>query len=417
VEGNTLKKIISILINATLCAVLAMGGTPVRANTTASQARPHGTVPSKIYLPLVRKVFPPSPLIVPITAGFYHTCGLTAAGGVKCWGRNEHGQLGDNTTTNHYTPVGVSGLTSGVKTLAAGGEHACALTAGGGVKCWGYNLHGQLGDGTTTDRHTPVDGIGLASGVLTVAANEFHTCALTAGGGVKCWGDNDFGQLGDGTTTDRSTPVDVVGLASGVRALAVGAGHACALTAGGGVKCWGDNWAGQLGDGTITERLTPVDVVGLASGVQALTAGQYHICALLQTGGVKCWGWNNNGQLGDGSISTRLTPVDVSGLASGVQALAAGGIHTCALTAGGGVKCWGNNGSGELGDDTTTERHTPVDVFGLESGVRALTAGQYHTCALAVTGGVKCWGDNEWGQLGDDTTTDRRKPVDVIGFP
>ncbi len=232
-----------------------------------------------------------------------------------------------------------------------------------------------------------MDVAGLASGVGASAAGYGHTCALTAGGGVKCWGWNDSGQLGDGTTTElRLMPVDVIGLASGVAALDAGWSHTCALTAGAGSSAGGST-NGQLGDGTTTNRLTPVDVAGLASGVGALAAGGAHTCALTVGGGVKCWGWNGYGQLGDGTTTNRLTPVDVAGLASGVGALAAGNVHTCALTAAGGVKCWRPNGCGQLGDGTTTFRPTPVDVAGLASGVAALAAGYAHTCALTAAGG------------------------------
>jgi alpha-tubulin suppressor-like RCC1 family protein len=252
-----------------------------------------------------------------------------------------------------------------VAALAAGWEHTCALASGGGVKCWGWNEYGRLGDGTTTDRSTPVDVVGLASGVAAIAAGVEHTCALmdaVHGGGVKCWGWDGYGQLGLGTITYRTTPVAVVGLASGAAAIAAGRSHTCALTSGGGVKCWGGNWHGRLGDGTTTDRSTPVDVVGLGSGVAALAAGWEHTCALASGGGVKCWGENGYGRLGDGTTTWRSTPVAVVGLASGAAAIAAGRSHTCALTSGGGAKCWGWDGDGQLGLGTITYRTTPVDV-------------------------------------------------------
>jgi alpha-tubulin suppressor-like RCC1 family protein len=347
-----------------------------------------------------------------VDAGYEHTCAVTITGGLKCWGNNDAGQLGDGTTTDRVMPVDVSGLTSGVVAVAAGYEHTCAVTSSGGVKCWGGNYWGQLGDGTTTDSTTPVDVSGLASGVMAVATGDTHTCALTSGG-VKCWGANGRGQLGDGTTTDSTTPVDIVGLASGVVAVAAGGWHTCALTSSGGARCWGANYYGQLGDGTTIDSTTPVDVSGLASGVVAVAAGGDHTCAVTNSGGVKCWGWNYSGQLGDGTTTDSTTPVDVSGLESGVVAVAVGDYHTCAVTSSGGVKCWGANGQGQLGDGTTTDRLTPVDVVGLAGGAVAVAAGSWHTCALTSSGGARCWGDNYYGQLGDGTTIHRTTPVDV----
>ncbi len=323
-----------------------------------------------------------------IAAGLAHSCALTRAGRVKCWGDNGHDQLGNQTTGNRATPVDVSGL-SGVTAIAAGVRHTCALTGAGGVKCWGANISGALGDGTSNRRpRRVVDVFGLSGGVTAIAAGFDHSCALTSTGRVKCWGSNRFGQLGDDTTNDRWSPVEVVGL-SGVRAIAAGGFQSCALTTDGGVKCWG----GSTGDAP-----TPVDVSGLAGAATAITVN----CALMGTGGLKCWGRDRKA-------------VDVPGLSSGVAAIASG-IHGCALMTTGGVKCWGLNDHGQLGDGTTVDRSTPVEVSGLIRDVTAIVVGDFHSCALLRTGGVKCWGLNTPGQLGDRTTRDRSTPVDVVGF-
>ncbi len=349
-----------------------------------------------------------------IAAGDTHTCALSTAGGVKCWGDNFTGQLGSNSTVTPYTPVDVAGLSSGVASIAAGYYHSCAITTAGVVKCWGGNSGGQLGDNSYTSRSTAMNVTGLASGVTAVAAGEYHSCALTAVGGVKCWGDNSYGQLGDNTATARLTPVDVVGLGSGVVAVAAGRNHSCALTAAGGVKCWGYAINGQIGDGGVTNRLAPVAVTGLGSGVVAIAAGNYHSCAVTSSGGAYCWGYNFDGELGDNTNVSHLAPVAVSGLANGAVAIAAGYFHTCALNSAGAVKCWGRNDSGQLGDNSTTNRLTPVSVTGLASGVTALALGGYHSCALTTASGVKCWGYNMYGQLGDNSLANRLMPVDVI---
>lgn len=354
-----------------------------------------------------------------VTAGENHTCAITAEGGTKCWGHNNLGQLGNGTTTNYSTPVDVINLSSGTASVAAGGDHTCAVTVDGKVKCWGWNGQGQLGDSTNTIRFKkPVNATGLGEGAAAITTGAHHTCAITSDGTAKCWGANERGQLGEGTTTARSVPVDVLGLAGRVAAVTGGGDHTCALTIDGGVKCWGDNWYGQLGDGTYTQRSTPFDVVGLTNSVSAISASLgWHTCALTTAGGTKCWGNNSFGQLGDGSGTHRTTPVDVVGLSQGVAAISAGKYHTCALTSAGGVKCWGYNWMGQLGNGMEEyNRYEPVDVIGLSGGTTAIAAGGYHTCALTTNGGVKCWGGNQRGQLGDGTTMNRNIPVNVVGL-
>ena len=351
-----------------------------------------------------------------VTGGQYHTCTLTTSGGVMCWGENSNGQLGDNTTTQRTTPVNVSGLTGGVSAISAGAKHTCALTTGGGVKCWGLNSTGQLGDNSITQRNTPVDVSGLTSGVTAIATGDFHTCALTTGGGVKCWGDNSNGQLGDNSTTQRNAPVDVSGLTSGVTAITAGGNHSCALLATGGVKCWGRNAQGQLGDGTTTQRTTPVDVSGLTSGVAYISAGYRHTCARLTNSTAKCWGQNTNGQLGDGTTTQRNAPVDVSGLGNEVAGIRAGGLHTCARLNSGAMKCWGLNDNGQLGDGTTVERHAPVTVSGVTSGAVSMGMGRSHSCIRLSGNALKCWGSNSDGQLSQTGITYSTTPLVVEYF-
>jgi len=347
----------------------------------------------------------------PLSVGMEHTCAITLAGGIKCWGGNNWGQLGDDTTTERLTPVDVLNLPNGVKAVSAGGIFSCALTADGGVKCWGGNFHGGIGDDTVTDRHTPVDVIGLSSGAQALDTGLEHACVLTTAGGVKCWGSNSNGQLGDGTNTDRYTPVDVMGLTSGVIAISVGSRHTCAITDEGIVKCWGDNSFGQLGDGATTDRNTPVDVTGLTEGVQMISAGGYSTCAVTSVGGAKCWGFNHYGQVGDGTTLDRSTPVDVVGLTSGVRMISPGDYHTCALTTTGGVRCWGLGG--RSGDGTSTAHPTPVDVLGITNEALAINTGYSHACALLMGGGVKCWGDRI---LGNGSSGNNLTPVDVLNL-
>lgn len=231
-----------------------------------------------------------------------------------CWGSNAFGKLGDGSTTESHIPVSVTGL-SGAIAIAAGTSHTCAV-ASGGAKCWGYNAYGQLGNTSTTGSAVPVDVSGLSSGVTAIAAGESHTCAV-ASGGAQCWGDSTFGQLGNGSTTYSLIPVGVSGLGSAIAKIAAGAYHSCALTGGGAAKCWGANGGGQLGNGSTTGSAVPVYVSGLASGVSVIAAGGFTTCAVVgpaSGGTAQCWGYNYFGQVGNGHMGYDPTWVDVLGL-------------------------------------------------------------------------------------------------------
>ncbi|MBI5566349.1 MAG: hypothetical protein HY870_15730, partial [Chloroflexi bacterium] len=309
-------------------------------------------------------------------------------------------------------PDGNGGAT--VQGISAGGNHVCAQMSNGRLLCWGSNSSGHLGDGTTTPRFMPVDVVSVTSGAGSVVAGGMMSCAII-NGGVKCWGANNVGQLGTGNLTGSSVPTDVVGLSSGVTTVGLGANHACAV-ADGAARCWGYNLDGQLGTGNNSNTTVPTDVVGLSSGVTAIDGGSNHSCAIVD-GGAKCWGANGSGQLGRGSNSPSSVPVDVSGLIGGsnVTSIAAGGEHSCAIVAGA-VKCWGSNQYGQLGTGNITNTTAPTDVIGLSSGVTSIAAGGWHSCVLTSGGGVKCWGRNDVGQLGISSTQSISVPTDVVGL-
>ncbi len=509
-----------------------------------------------------------------VSARGAHSCALTSGGTVYCWGYNEFGQLGNNTTIQSLVPVAVSGLTSSVVSIANGTNHSCALTTAGGVKCWGSNQHGRLGIGSTIDQRTPQDVVGLTEGVVSLVSGDAHSCALLSAGTVKCWGNGNLGRLGTGVSDHQHVPADVVGLGGFATEIFAGHEHTCARLSGGVLKCWGSNAHRQIGDGSNVDRYLPVVVTASISGLTEFSTGhqhscgmtnthrmvcwgtralgsgvihdsspdvaldvsgfssdvvyvdahsqcgiaehgklmcwgrkylgsneqtyrgpvslhsgvpgsllmirasygrgdsirQPHYCALDSDGKVWCWGHNGHGQLGDGSLENRSEPVLVQGLAAAAVQVSVGEHHSCALdivnrvfcwgtnyagqlgvgeeveysrtpvhvnalptnvrsiasfsssncvvTTSGALKCWGANGSGQLGDGTTDVRYLPVDVIGLGSGVASVSLGadflqRAHTCAAMVTGGVKCWGSNSYGQLGDGSGIQRLTPVNV----
>lgn len=350
-----------------------------------------------------------------ISGGGNHTCALLGNGTVECWGRNDQGQLGDGTTTTHQVATPVIGLT-GVTAISAGGSHTCALLASGSVKCWGSNFYGAVGNGGASAT-SPAQVTGLTSGVLAISAGITHSCALLNTGGVKCWGSDDKGQLGySANFTNQTTPISVDGLSSGVIAISAGDKRTCAILTGGSLKCWGDNTNGGVGDNTLTQRDVPTDVQGLSSGVTAISVGTDLTCAVMSTGGVKCWGRNLTGQLGNGTTThPTTTPTDVSGISTAVS-VSTGGDNSCALLSSGEITCWGNNTIGQVGDGTTTRRTTPVLVSSIGTNGSAVTTGGDHTCTILSDHTVKCWGFNYFGQLGDNSTTSNSSPSSVSGL-
>jgi alpha-tubulin suppressor-like RCC1 family protein len=348
-----------------------------------------------------------------ILAGGNYSCAIAGDKTARCWGLNAWGQLGDGTTTPSRTPpkVGILGLANVTAISTGSGDYSCALIKGGTVKCWGYNGSGQLGDGTTINRSTAVAVKGLKN-VTAISTGASHSCALILGGTVKCWGSGGFGQLGDGAKTDSSTPVAVTGLV-GAFAISTSWELSCALIRGGTVKCWGKTRFTAQGDPWPLNQSTPVAVPGLAN-VTAISLGTLFTCALIKGGTVKCWGYNGSGQLGDGTTTERWSPVAVTGLAN-VTAISSGGFAACALISGGTVKCWGGNGFGNLGNSTFQDSLGPVAVTGLVGAI-AISHGDETVCALLAGGTAVCWGRDSEGQYGNGTSFTMPFPQRVNGL-
>jgi Regulator of chromosome condensation (RCC1) repeat len=308
--------------------------------------------------------------------------------------------------------------------VAAGETHTCALTSAGAVWCWGLNASGQLGNGTRNNSSSPLPVLNAAgnaplSGVVTIAAGQDHTCAVTNSGGALCWGDNSQGELGNGSTTSSSLPVAVSGLSSGVASISAGPGFTCAVTTTGAAECWGLGVSGQLGNGAAADSLAPAQVSGMSAGVAEIAAGASHACALTDEGAVWCWGLNASGQLGDGTLGSSATPVRVLGAVgnaalSGVVAIVAGQDHTCGTTATEAVTCWGNlNEAAPVSADTTSST-AEAQSNGQSNGVVAIAESDSHSCAVHADGTVWCWGLNADGQLGNGRTVSSSLPVEVV---
>jgi alpha-tubulin suppressor-like RCC1 family protein len=330
-----------------------------------------------------------------VGAGSYHSLAITAEGTVWAWGANGSGQLGLNSTSAVGTPTAVAGLPS-VVAVSGGADHTVLLCGDGTVWTAGSNYVGQLGSGGG-DSLVFQRVRGLA-GVVQIASGRGHVLALEADGSVAAWVDNSSGQLGDGTFETAQTPVTIPAL-SGIVAIAAGSAHSLALKSDGTVMTWGNNWRGQLGDGSNEPRGTPVEVLGLA-GITRVASGPeaLHSFAVGADGTVFAWGANWAGQLGDGSLGDHLTPVALSGLTGAVH-LAAGSAHSLALKADGSIWVWGDNSSGQLGTGSMTPLSTPT-MLESPTGLLAIAAGASHSLALTSDGRVLSWGDNSWAQLG-----------------
>jgi alpha-tubulin suppressor-like RCC1 family protein len=363
-----------------------------------------------------------APNVVDFGVGNHRRCALVDPGIVRCVGSNAMGGLGDGTTTDSATPVTVVGLMYDATRLGVGGEHACAVLRDARTWCWGDNRYGQLGDGTTASPSTRPVVVPNLLNVQRLWLGPASSCARLADNSVQCWGRNDRGQLGDGTTMNRTTPVTIPALQNAVQ-IGLGEEHGCAVMPDHTVQCWGTNRYGQLGDGTTTNRLVPGPVT-LPPGlnIDDIAVGGFHTSARTTTQGVGCWGRNDRGQLGDRSRTDHAVPVTAYHETLNqplfmIAEIAAGTNHTCARTGfHGSVLCWGAGDSNQLGNGETIDHlagaHNPA--FGEpEPGATRILAGGLNACAVAADEITRCWGSNAHGQLGTTVTTAGRTAVPI----
>ena len=351
----------------------------------------------------------------PIAGGEAHTLAVNSDGTVSAFGYNGYGQLGNGTLASSASPVKVTGL-SGVSEVTAGDISSYALTRSGNVYSWGDNTFGQLGNGTTTGSTTPVQLTGL-SNIMQIAAGNDHVLALNSDGTVEAWGLNNAGQLGNTTSSYSTTPVAVPGLSNVVQVAAGGlpgwAGHSVALKSNGTVWTWGYGKHGQLGQGSATSNPTPTQVSGL-SGIVQIAANGDNTYALKSNGTVYAWGDDGYDQIGNtSSANNQVTPLQVQNL-SGVSSIAADGTAALAIKTNGTVWAWGDNNTGELGDNAACGKYcvTPVQAIGL-STTGSIAGGYVHSLAETINGNVYGWGSNSYGQLGNGTTNVATEPTQV----
>ncbi|MFT3693183.1 MAG: hypothetical protein QM831_08580 [Kofleriaceae bacterium] len=340
-----------------------------------------------------------------VASGDQHVCAVRSDGAVWCWGRNESGELGDNTTDDSSTPVQVM-LASPATAVVAGDAFTCAITSDTAVWCWGDNSYGQLGDGTTTSGKQPVMVKNL-TGVTQIIAGSAHTCAI-ANGGVSCWGANGYGQLGDGTNNDSKFPVAVGGL-TGVGAIAAGGNTSCAI-ANGKLSCWGDGENGQLANGANDDHNTPVAITTPADALN-VSLGDDFVSVTLVDGTVWSSGDNNRGRLGDSGVEQGTNTFVKTAIGQDVTSIAAHSGHACAVDTAHAGWCWGYDYDGEFFDFDSTEHYSPISSV---SSVVKMAVGEDHTCALTTQNQIVCVGYNGWGQLGDGKRTSEPTPQDTM---
>ena len=331
------------------------------------------------------------------------------------WGCNSFSQLGDNTTVSKSSPVSVVGDFTDWCQVSAGGTHSLGLRTNGTAWAWGNNVCGRLGDNTIVSKSSPVSVVGDFTDWCRVSAGGTHSLAVRTNGTVWAWGDNMNGRLGDNTTVARSSPVSVVGGFTDWCQVSGGAYHSLAVRTNGTAWAWGCNGQGSLGDNTTTNKSSPVSVVGGFTDWCQISAGTGHSLGVRTNGTAWAWGCNYAGRLGDNTVTNRSSPVSVVGGFTDWCQASAGRYHSIGLRTNGTAWAWGCNAIGRLGDNTTVNKSSPVSVVGGFTDWCQVSAGLFHSLAVRANGTLWAWGCNAQGHLGDNTAVDKSSPVSVVG--
>jgi len=353
-----------------------------------------------------------------ISSGQYYTIGLDKNGQVWGWGYNIYGQIGDNTTVYKYTPVSILGAKKTFCKITTGYNFTSGIDNNGQVWSWGYNNFGQLGDNSIPiSRITPVSILGAKKTFckISVGTNNNYTTGIDNYGLIWGWGYNNFGQLGDNNRTQRNTPVSISGAKKTFCIISNGNNHSVGIDKNGQVWCWGLDNFGQLGNNSVINKCTPVSISGVKKTFCNISSGIHHTIVIDHIGQVWSWGYNINGQIGDNTVTNRCTPVSILGSKKTFCNISSGQYFAIGLDKNGQVWGWGYNSKGQIGDNTVTSRRTPVSILGSLKTFCNIIAGASHTIGIDNNGQVWSWGNNNTGQLGDNTTSSRRTPVSILG--
>ncbi len=350
---------------------------------------------------------------IPTCDAGFDSCDANGANGCETNIQTDATHCGTCATTCGASQLCASAVCHPCIVQVATGNHTCARRGDGTLWCWGGNFYGALGNGGNLNATLPIQTVAAGTSIKGVTVGYEHTCAWSTDGSLSCWGWNADGQLGDATQVSKSLPVKITVLGSTVADAASHFKHTCARKSDGTLWCWGFNQYGQIGDGTALQRLAPVQVSSLGAAATQVVAGFYHTCALKTDGTLWCWGRNHVGQLGDGTTVDNYLPVHVSSLGNSVIQIAAGADHVCARKTDGTLWCWGANLHGQLGNGGNANQSFPIQVSSLGASVVQVAAGWDATCARKTDSSTWCWGSNSEGQVGDGTTVDKVSPTNV----